>query len=143
MSSFHETRSFRPKLRRAAVYEYLVRDCLNLYVDSLSDIERVWGLDREDVDRLGIVSCPSEVGNIIGAGACAQRFGELFDVPGFYRCSGCWWLDLDARLARRGLIVPVRDSRWPSLMSGLRIFRHVRDQRPFILRVRAERREAA
>ena len=125
-----------PQVFRAAVFYYLVHECLNLYVDTMKDIERVWGLEEEEVFRLGICSCPSQVNNLIAASACAERFGELTRLPGFYLCDGCWWLDIDANLSCRGLFVPVRDSRlW---IVGLRVFRNVRDERPFMLRVRAQ-----
>jgi hypothetical protein len=131
--------SLRAKLRRSAVYHFLVRECLNFYVGTLRDIEQHWGLDRADVDRLGIASPPTWVTNLIGANACAEKFGGLADVPGFYCCGGLWWLDIDEGLARRGLILPVRDPKRPSLITNLQVFRHVRDPRPFLLRVRTER----
>jgi hypothetical protein len=85
-------------LRRAAIYSYLVRCCLNLTVSALEDVTRVWGLDPEDVNTLGIVSCPPEFTNLIAAGAVAEKFGALEGVDGFYKCGACWWrLDLDPR----------------------------------------------
>lgn len=130
----------RLDLRRCAAYQYLVRECLNLSVSTLRDIEHVWGLDSEDVERLGIVSCPPQATNLIAAGAVAEKFGEsvLYDVDGFYKCGECWWLDLDPRLSRRGLIVPMRHWYWPNLITDLQVFPHVR-ARPFLLRTRAER----
>ncbi len=130
----------QPKLRRSAVYQFLIRECLNFYVGTLRDIEQHWGLDRAEVDRLGIASPPTWVTNLIGANACAEKFGDLFDIPGFYSCNDLWWLDIDERLARRGVILPVRDPRRPNLITDLQVFRHVRDPRPFLLKVRTERK---
>lgn len=125
------------KMRQAAVYFYLICECLSITVDTMRDATHVWGLQEEDVFRLAIRSCPSKVTGLIAASACAEKFGKLFDIPGFYLCNGCWWLDVDSRLSHRGLLVPVRDSRlW---IVGLHVFRHARDERPFMLRVRPER----
>jgi hypothetical protein len=130
------------QLRRAAVLQFLVRECLGLHVSTLRDVEQVWGIDRLDIDRLGIASPPSHTFNVIGSGECARKFGDLSNVPGFYRCDGSWFIDVDERLARRGVVLPVRDRQRPNLIVDLQIFRHVRDSRPFLLRVRAERQAA-
>jgi hypothetical protein len=130
----------REDLRCSAVYEYLIRQCLNRTVNTQKDVTQVWGLDPEDVERLGIVSCPPEATNLIAAGAVVEKFGEsiLHDVDGFYKCGSCWWLDLDPRLARRGFIIPVRHWYWSNLITDLEVFPHVR-ARPFLLKTRAER----
>jgi hypothetical protein len=128
-----------PSLRIAFVYEFLVRHCLNLCVDTARDIDRHWGIDPEDIDRLEIKSVPTFVTNLIGSNAVAERFGDLSDVPGFYQCRGLWWLDIDERLSRRGLVLPVRDPKRPLFITGLKVFRHARDERPFMLKVRQER----
>ena len=129
-------------LLRAAVYGYLVRECLTLTVNTVKDVDKAWGLDLEDIQRLGIVSVPSDVTNLIAACACRDRFGDqkLQQVPGFYKSGKCWWLDIDDRFARRGLIVPLRRRcGLINVIAELQIFRHVRDQHPFRLRTRAER----
>jgi hypothetical protein len=128
-----------PDLRTAMVYEYLVRHCLNLYVDTARDIERHWGFEAEEIGRLELRSVPSFITNLFGSDACAERFGDLSDIPGFYRCRDHWWLDIDEPFARRGVIVPIRDPQRPTFITGLRVFRHVRDLHPFVLRVRQER----
>jgi hypothetical protein len=134
----------REDLRRAAVYGFFVRECLNFYVATFRDIETVWGLNEQDVSRLGIASPPTWVTNMIGANACAEKFGgDLSDIPGFYKCNDLWWSDIDQRLARRGLIVPIRDPFQPGLITDLQIFRHVRDAHPFLLRTRRAERAAA
>jgi hypothetical protein len=120
--------------RRHFVYTILVRRCFVLYEDSLRAIINVWRLEEEQVFRLGIVNVPTRVYNLIGSQYLAEHFGDLSDIDGFYQLRGCWRLDIDERLAARGLILPVRDSRmW---VVALRVFRHVRDERPFLLRVR-------
>ena len=126
-------------IRRSAVLSYLLTYCLNIFSDTLQDIERVWGFDEEEISRLAIRSCPCRITNMFAADACAEKYGDLADIPGFYRCGDRWWLDLDERLAHRGLILPIRDSQRPFLITGVRVFRHLRDDRPFILRVRSER----
>jgi hypothetical protein len=127
-----------PNLHRAMVYEHLVRRCLNLYVDTARDIKRHWGLEMEEIARLELRSPPNFVTNLIASNDCAERF-DLVGVEGFYQCRGLWWLDIDVRLATRGLIVPTRDRKRPTFIVGLQIYRHVRDSRPFMLRVRQER----
>lgn len=124
--------------RRHFVYTILVRQCLVLYEDSLCAICNVWQLEEEQVFRLCIVNAPTIVYDLIGCNYLAERFGDLSDIDGFYRLRGCWRLDIDERLAARGLILPVRDSRmW---IVALRVFRHVRDKRPFLLRTRTGER---
>lgn len=126
--------ALRCQLLTPAVYSYLVRECLNLYKSTFRDIERHWQLDDEALFTLGVVSCPSEVTNLIASQACAAKFGELFDVPGFYLCNGAWWLDIDERLSQRGIILPIHNQRgW---ISSLKIFRHARDAYPFTLKLR-------
>ncbi|HYW72106.1 MAG TPA: hypothetical protein VE961_13800 [Pyrinomonadaceae bacterium] len=126
-------------LRLAFVHEYLVRECISLRLDTFRDIQRHWQLEPEEIQRLEIRSAPTFVENLIGAGACFERFGDLGDVPGFYRARGLWWIDIDERLARRGVILPIRDPERPAFIQSLRVFRSVSDQRPFTLRVRQER----
>jgi hypothetical protein len=109
----------------------------------MRDLESVWGLERDETDRLGLASPPTWVTNLIGSNACAEKFGDLADIPGFYKCDNLWRLDIDERLARRGLILPTRDPQRPLLIVGLRVFRHVRDEKPFILRVRSEGEKGA
>ena len=76
--------------------------------------------------------------NLLACDYLAQRFGYLSDVEGFYQLDGCWRLDLDEKLAPRGLILPIRDLSMRII--ALRIFRHVRDKHSFILRTRTEER---
>lgn len=121
-------------MRRHVIYAALVRLCLPLYEDTLRAICDVWQLEDRQVVRLGIVSAPTTVSNLIACDYLAHRFGDLSDVEGFYQLDGCWRLDLDEKLARRGLILSVRDSRMRII--ALRVFRHVRDKRSFILRTR-------
>src|SRR5262249_20053017 len=128
----------RDAVRRAAVLSYLVRDCLGLTVDAVKDLERA-GFDLSEIELLGIRSCPSRTFNLIGAGACYERFGDLSDIGFFYKCGACWWIDLDERLSRRGLVFPLRETRY-GLINDLLIFRHAADPHPFKLRFRRERR---
>lgn len=134
----------RPRLWQADVYTYLVRECLGLCFHTLRDVERVWDLNEEEAFNLGIVSCPSEIGNLIASQNCAEKFEDLTSIPGFYSydrtASSClclewrddcvcnlksWRLDLDPQLSRAGLIVPAGNS--------LVVYRSTDDPRPFKL----------
>jgi hypothetical protein len=136
-------RVVRPELcdlvRRSAVYSFLVRCCLGLCAETEKDIEKHWGNSREEISDAGIVSSPTRIFNFFAAAACAEKYGDLGDIPGFYRCGDDWWLDVDERLATRGLVLSVRHSQYPGLIIGLRVYRHARDDRPFMLRVRGQR----
>ncbi len=136
--ALHQDKTLRVHL----VYAYLVRRCLMLTTDAYRDITRAWQLDARTITSLGIVSVPSEVFNVVACGALAERFGDLSDVAGFFRRRDCWRLDVDAKLAGRGLILPVRDC-WRLRIVALRVFRHVRDERPFLLRTRTGEQLAA
>jgi hypothetical protein len=130
-------------LRRAMIYEFLIRRCLCLYEGTADAVCKEWGLTEQEIQKLEIVSPPTRVFNLIGSNAVAGRFGDLSDIECFYQTDGVWWLDCDPKYARCGVILPVRDPRQPRFITALRLFRSVRDPRPFMLRVRAERQAAA
>lgn len=118
-----------------AALEYLVDECLPL----LKVIPTQF--DPADIEVLKIRGCPSRIANLIAAHSVALMFGDqvVATLPGFYfvphnEGGGCWWIDIDERLASRGLILPVRNHR--GLIVGLRIYRHARDTRPFSLATR-------
>jgi hypothetical protein len=119
-----------------AVYGYLCFNCLDLLEATAKDIERHWRLNSAEIGRLGLVSPPSEIGNLIISAACAEKFDDsvLALVPGFYVDFDRWRLDLDPRLRDRGIILPVCERR---LIVGLRVFRHVQDQHSFVLKTRS------
>lgn len=154
----------RPELRDqvlvAAVYSTFI-ESLSLYESTMATLERNWDLDFQQVERLGIRPCPTDVANIMASGECARRFGDLLrSVPGFFSydrlpcvCADCdvcefesihgcvcalktWRVDLRPKLSRNGIIVPQRNQRgW---ISRLWIFRHCGDRHPFPLAVRGE-----
>jgi hypothetical protein len=152
--------SHRQQTLVAAAYSVLI-ESLPLYVSTLKSLERHWGLDLVQVERLGIRACPTDVANILASGECGRRFGDqLKQVPGFYCydrlpcvCANCdfcefrwtdscvcalktWRVDLEPRLSHNGILVPEPNRRgW---ISTLWIFRHPGDERPFRLRVRRE-----
>jgi hypothetical protein len=145
----------------AAVYSVFL-ECLPLYETTCEALERHWDLNSTQINRLGITSCPTAIGNILASAECEERFrNRLVQVPGFFCydrlpcvCDSCefcqfhwteycicarrvWLADLDPRLARHGIIVPERNNRgW---ISRLWIYRHVRDQSPFPLTVRTKK----
>lgn len=121
-------------MRTHMIYAALVRECPVLYEDALRAICSVWQLEDRQVVRLGIVSAPTIVFNLLACDYLARHFGDLGDIKGFYQLDGCWRLDLDEKLAPRGLVLPIRDLSMRII--GLRVFRHVRDKHSFILRTR-------
>jgi len=105
------------------------------------EIERVWGIDDDTIERLALRAYPTKIQNLIASHACTAKFGDLARVGAFYRFRGCWWLDLDEKWCRNGFLMPIIDARW-GWISSLVAFRHTRDQRPFPVQLRAERRAA-
>lgn len=150
------------QLQRAAVIAFLVHDCLSLLEVLARDLERHYRFSSSDFVRYQVRSIPTEIENIILSHSCVDRFGpavlsasNLF--YNFVRRSPCdclewtdkccchlktWRLDLDPRLAPRGLILPLRDRQY-GFFTDLLVFRHVRDEKPFRLQLRSEREVAA
>ncbi len=134
----------RRQFQTAAVYAFLTHFCLALCEDTSRSIERQWVLSAAEIDRLAIRSAPSRIENLIGAAACTQKFGGdiIAGTPGFKACQNTldksisWEIDLDERLCRRGLLLPLRNNRF--WITGFLVYRHVRDERPFRLTTRKE-----
>ncbi len=125
-------------LPAAAVHAHLIHFCLTLYEHSAQDIERHWGISADEAYSLGVRSVPRLILNLLSAHSCVEKFGPdvVAKVPGFYEYNGCWRLDLDARLARHGLLFPTRNE--VGWLTSIKVFRDARDQYPFQLRVRKE-----
>lgn len=89
-----------------------------------------------------VVGIPNESVNRSACAELARRFS-----PSDLRLCNCfvqvratdigclvWRIDIDERYSGKGFFVPVTDS--DGLIKDLRVFRHLNDQRPFILRAR-------
>jgi hypothetical protein len=126
---------------RHAVYGTLVRYYLCLYTNAHKAIMADWGIDDQIICRLGLVSIPTYTLNLLACQALAEKFGDLSDIPGFFRLRNCWRMDLDEELSGRGLILPIRNYRMQIV--ALRVFRHTQDQFPFILKTRTGGLQAA
>lgn len=105
-------------------------------------IMRSWSIDEETVDSLHLAAIPSRIANMMISSECAQRFGDLSRVEGFYKCRDLWWLDIDERLAEQGFLMPVTHRRF-GWIERMVAFRDPRDKRGFPVRVRRELRSAA
>ena len=151
------------KWARPALIYFLVENCLSVTVDLARNLEKHYGLSVQDVDRLSIRSIPSDIENLIASHACLEWFGPdgLIASNLFYKldrtggeclclewrddcvCSlPCWRLDINPAYQRRGFLFPVRDKR-RGHFTDLLCFRHARDERPFSVELRAERKAAA
>jgi len=149
---------YPPGFYQAGVYAFLIYNCFQLYEDTFQEVEKSWGLSKAAVTQLGLRSCPSLTLNLIAGAECLSRFGRdvLAETPGFYAYTregmicdchewrddcACalesWRMDLDPKLADRGVIVPVPHKKY-GWIDSLSVFRNVRDPRPFTLRVRTE-----
>ena len=134
--------ALKRQLKVPAVYGFLVHYCLSdLSAHLAESIMKRWGIDEDALDRLVLRAYPTQIQNLIASKACADEFGDLSTVRGFYLCNDVWWLDLDPRWSGNGFLMPVRDGRrrW---FSGLFAFRGPSDDRPFSVRVRGERAAA-
>jgi hypothetical protein len=150
---------------RAAVLKCLV-DGLSLTVGTFRAIKKDWDLDQNEVERMGIVSCPGKIQNLIASEVCAFKFGDLSTVPGLYgidrlpcNCATCEIcssdeVQLDQLFESQKCICALKswrvdiDERLAShgvilptrdsqgWISDLWVYRHTRDGRPFPLRVR-------
>lgn len=143
--------SERVKFSGPAVYGCLVHLLLDLRPDTERDIERDWQIAPDHAYGLGLRSVPSWIGNLLASEECLRRFGPavLSLTPGFFsftrKHSTCfcleiftechcdeslWRIDLDDRLAARGIICPVKKG---GMIVGLKVFRNTRDRHPFNL----------
>ena len=155
-------KSLRRQLAAPAVYGHLIFNCLSLLESTACDIEKHWQLSAREIDALYICSCPSETGSVFAGSSCVERFGSdlVSTVPGFtfysrnsILCDCLEWrsdcvchlvavrLDLNPALHRKGFILPTRDQRgW---LAELWVYRHVLDERPFLLGARQRKEVAA
>lgn len=152
---------------RAAVYSTLISS-LPLYEDTFFQLQKDWYLQKNEIDTLGIVSCPRKIANLIASSECSQSYGDLSAVPGFYAvtrlpcdCSECevcgsFEVQLDQLFEKESCICALpswrididerRSDRGVILptrdargwITSLWIYRHTRDRYPFPLKVRKE-----
>lgn len=97
------------------------------------------GLDDEIIFKLGVCAVPNRVLNLLVCRKLAEMFGDLSICRCFYKLKSAWLLDIDERLCRNGLLLPVRDSK--GLIYGLTVYRYADDQRPFFLKLRTDFKE--
>ena len=153
----------RARVERQCVIAFLVFECLpDLSEEVIRAIEEHHKLSPVDITRRQIKAIPTEDRNMMIAHDCLARYGpDLLQASsmfyGFTRrgpCDYCegrdlcccdletWRLDIDPRLSKRGIVVPVLDRR-SGFFDDLLVFRHAQDDHPFILKVRANTEAAA
>lgn len=133
------------KWARPALIAYLIDQCLSVTVDLAQTLEFHRGLSIQDIDRLGIRSIPSYIANLVISDECLKAFGpevlrasDLF----FAIADDPWLLDIDEDHRDRGLLMPIMH-KTHSYPIDLLLLRHLKDRRPFSIRVRADRKAAA
>jgi hypothetical protein len=89
----------------------------------------------DELFRLGVCSVPNFKLNALVCEKLANRLGDLSMCDGFYKIGNVWRLDIDEKLSRNGLLLPIR-SRKKRLIYGLNVFRYPDDERPFWLKTR-------
>jgi hypothetical protein len=145
-----------PSIERSALLYFLIHDCLKLTKDSVGDLQQHWKYSVAEIEKSRVKSIPTDPANVVISGECLKRFGpsRLLASKMFYsftrsgsictcddwtagacQCEGeAWLLDVAGSIYPRGLLLPIRDHRgW---YSDLLCFKSVRDQNPFILKVR-------
>jgi len=150
------------EIEKAGVLFFVVHECLSLRAALVRDLGCHQNLTLSEIEAYRIRSIPSEVENIILSKECLERFGPavLRGTDLFYSfsrkgsvCSCLDWSDvchchletwrLDVQpLYERGLILPIRDRRY-GFYTDLMVFRHCRDEKPFVLQLRADQELAA
>jgi hypothetical protein len=126
--------------------EYVKKDSLNGFVGvdfelpNLQQSRNFGLLEYDELYRLGICSVPNFILNALVCRRLTEKFGDL-SICGCFRSiifgqELFWRLDVDEKLSRSGLLMPVR-SHTENLIYGLNVFRYPDDQRPFMLKVRS------
>jgi hypothetical protein len=108
-STYPQVQPFPIELRRAAVYSYLLHECLYLTDSHARTVEHYWGLRASFMIRQGYVVTPSPIAKIVIEHEISKRFGSHIEgVAGFY-CDGegVWRLNVGAT----ALLIPVRGPR--------------------------------
>jgi hypothetical protein len=126
-----------PKMRAFELVEAVVtRDVPKSLYQSLKregNEEMIW--------ESRIVPCPNFLVNSLVCIELQKRFplADLLACPGFvmrtFEDGDLLLLDLDPWLVRQGFLVPVFSN---GLIYALKVFRHPRDERPFLLKSRRE-----
>ena len=109
------------------------------YLPDISRSKNFGGLDDETLFKLGVCAVPHRVLNLSACYKLSKIFGDLSACGCFYKLGSTWLLDVDERLCKTGLLLPVRNSN--RLIYGLKVYRYADDQRPFFLKLRADFRE--
>ena len=109
------------------------------YLPDISRSKNFGGLNDEILFKLGVCAVPHRILNLSVCRKLSEIFGDLSVCRCFYKFDSAWLLDVDERLCRTGLLLPVRDSN--GLIYGLKVYRYADDQRPFFLKLRTDFRE--
>ena len=92
-------------------------------------------MDQDQLWKLGVCSVPNFILNALACQQLQRIFGDLSVCGCFYKINGCWRLDLDEKLSKRGLLMPLRSSK-TGWIYALKVFRYPDDPKPFILKLR-------
>lgn len=111
--------------------------------ETVSDAPGVLFYDLEQTDELdlieaaGAVPIPNSISNILLCKELEKEFSqtEILSTGAFVLDESYLLLDIDERHVRRGFITPITDTK-TGLITGLRVFRYPKDERPFVLRAR-------
>ena len=101
--------------------------------------------EENQIFKNRIVGVPGKTLNALLCGELEKRFSEIelnlcdcfvkvrdFGIDG--KPCEMWRIDIDESLSRAGFFIPLRDEN--RLIKNLRVFRYLRDSRPFTLRAR-------
>lgn len=149
-------------LQRAGLIAELVYNCLSITADTVRDVQHHFNLTVAEIEGFNVRSVPTQAQNIIISHSCLDSFGPdaltasglfysftregsvctCFDWSTQCHCVGeTWRLDVSPTY-QRGVLFPVKDTRF-GVFTDLLVYRHVRDEVPFSLRVHADRRLVA
>ena len=149
-SNYRNQFTQRQKQRRHLIFRCLIKELRaerfepdenNEFLDLIVEVpklnysRRFDGLDNSDLGSLGVCFVPNFILNALVSEKLAKKFGDLSICECFVRINGYWRLDIDQKLARQGLLMPIK-SRISGLIYGLRVFRYPDDENLFILRNR-------
>lgn len=104
------------------------------------DFAKDFGIfETDDLYKLGFCAIPNFILNALVCEKLSKCFGDLSVCGCFDKTDGTWRLDFDEYLSRNGLFLPFRGDSGV-LISGLKVFRHSKDKRPFMLKARGDRK---
>lgn len=121
-------------------YEFLCYSPIGKWVHNKIIVE--WELDEQQFSELLFAGIPSEWRNILYCSHLFQKYGDLSNIPGFYKhVLGGFLLDISPQYENTGFLLPIRNPH--KLITAIQVYRYVSDPRPFILRNRKEADRAA